>query len=128
MDEQEKIKNTKMEAFFPKIFCVLTCLIGCLVLIAAPFYVPLVSILKFVGTMATSAVLALLFGIVSVSGLNFAAKDAERKESSLTFLAMLYLTSLSLGFVALLSFLRILVWSFDHFFNVHISWFLVPAQ
>ena len=127
MDEQEKIKNPKFEAVLPKLFCVLTCLIGCLVLIAAPFYVPLVNTLKFVGTMASSAVLAGFFGIVALSGLNFAAKDAERKESSLTFLAMLYMTSMSLGFVAVLSFLRILVWAFDQFFNVNISWFTVPA-
>lgn len=118
----------KTEAIFAKAFCALTCAVGCLVLMVAPFFVPFVKMLGFLGTVIFTGVAVLLMTFLSVSGFSYAAKAAENKNYPISYSLLIYMTSFTALALSLALIYRLVAWMFGYFLGIHIDWTFVPPQ
>jgi len=125
--ETAKTAPMRIEAILPKLFCVFTSFLGCLVLLVAPFYVPLVNLLGAMAVGVGSAVLSAFMAFVAVSGFGYATKLTAMKGSSLSYSLTVYMVSMFSLLLSLVSFCRLAVWVFGHFFGMKIDWTFIPA-
>lgn len=125
--EAAKTAPIRVEAILPKLFCVFTSLLGCLVLLVAPFYVPLVNLLGAMAVGVGSALLSAFMAFVAISGLSYATKLTATKGASLSYSLTVYMVSMFSLLLSLVSFCRFTVWSFGHFFGMKIDWTFIPA-
>lgn len=116
----------KIEAALPKLFCVFTSFLGCLVLLVAPFYVPFVNLLGAMAVGVGSAIFSTFMAFVAVSGFGYATK-LTAKGTSLSYFFTIYMVSMFCLLLSLVSFCRFTVWSFGHFFGMKIDWTFIPA-
>jgi hypothetical protein len=119
--------SLRFEAIFPKLFCAFTSFLGCLVLLVAPFYFPLVNLLGAIVVGILSAALAVFMIHVAVSGFGYAGKLSPRTEISFAYTLTVYMVSMFCLLLSLVSFCRLTTWIFVHFFGIKIDWIFIPA-
>ena len=123
----EKPSPMKTEAILPKLFCVFTSFLGCLVLLVAPFYVPFINLLGAMAVGIGSALLSAFMAFVAISGFGYATKLTAIKGTSFSYFLTIYMVSMFSLLLSLVSFCRLAVWIFGHFFGMKIDWTFIPA-
>lgn len=119
--------KANFEAFFPKLFCAFTSFLGCLVLLVAPFYVPLVSLFGAMTVGIASAAFSAFMAYVAISGFSYATKLTQKEGTSFGYFLTVYMVSMFSLLLSLVSFCRLAVWIFGHFFGMKIDWTFIPA-
>jgi hypothetical protein len=121
----QNLPNNSKALFSPiKLFTCFTALVGCVTIIAAPFYLPFVNLLGLLGTAALSAACLLLFSYVSYNG--FAYLNQYRNDVPLFLQAIVYSVAVTLQIVAIVSALRLLNAGCHTFLHADLQFIQLP--